>query len=58
MRIGSVPLMVWCVISDIVIVVVKVDFLTDKRKRGVNWRHENRVTELPRKDSKQRGIIK
>jgi hypothetical protein len=58
MRIGSVPLMVGCVISDMVIVVVKVDFLTDKRRRGVNWRHENRVTELPRKDSKQRGIIK
>lgn len=51
--------MVGCVISDIVVVVVKVDlFLREKSRRGVNWRHENRVTELPRKDSKQRGIIK
>jgi hypothetical protein len=50
--------MVGCVISDIVIV-VKVDlFLGKERRRGVNWRLENRVTELPRKDSKQRGIIK
>jgi hypothetical protein len=48
--------MVGCVISDIVIVVDL--FLGKERRRGVNWRHENRVTELPRKDSKQRGIIK